>query len=64
MKGWVHDWRVSNEPSMSDHRIIRATLRGIVPNVVWYRDPKKTNRGDFRASMRRRTDGFKGKYGH
>ena len=30
----------SDEPSMSDHRIIRATLRGIVPNVVWYRDPK------------------------
>ena len=48
---------------MSDHRIIRATLRGLVPNVVRYRDPKKTNWDGFRASIRRRIDGFKGKYG-
>ena len=48
---------------MSDHRIIRATLRGTVPDVVWYRVPKKTKWDDFRASIRRRIDGFKGKYG-
>ena len=48
---------------MSDHRIIRATVRGMVPSVVWYRDPKKTNWDGFGASIRRRIDGFKGKYG-
>ena len=48
---------------MSDHRIIRAALRGIAPYVVWYRDPKRTNWDGFRASIRRRIVGFKGKYG-
>lgn len=38
----VEDWRVSDEPSGSDHRQIRLTLRHSV-EIQWARNPRKTN---------------------
>lgn len=39
----VKRWAVSNEPSMSDHRIIRFDIEGSTLGKRSYRNPRKTN---------------------
>ena len=41
--GLVRDWRVSSEPSGSDHRQIRFTLDQIQIEKKWGRNPRQTN---------------------
>ncbi|XP_030748266.1 uncharacterized protein LOC115876587 [Sitophilus oryzae] len=40
---YVKDWRVSTEPSLSDHRIIEFKLRGIILQTEIRRNPRKTD---------------------
>ncbi|XP_020298130.1 uncharacterized protein LOC109862474 [Pseudomyrmex gracilis] len=47
----VNDWRVSDEPSGSDHRQIRLTLQQI-QQISWVRNPQKTNWEGFRADLK------------
>ena len=46
----VMDWRVSNEPSGSDHRQIRLTLCH-TPVDKWVRNPKNTDWDGYRAAL-------------
>ena len=39
----IHNWQVSSEPSMSDHRIIRFDLGITTKGVTSRRNPRKTN---------------------
>ncbi|XP_020298476.1 uncharacterized protein LOC109862754 [Pseudomyrmex gracilis] len=54
--GLVRDWRVSNEPSGSDHRQIRLTLQHSPP-ISWACNPRKTNWNGFRAYLKARLAG-------
>lgn len=63
MRNKVLDWRVSEEISMSDHRIIRTGIGGITPHIAWVRNPRKTNWENFRSTLRHRLVEFKGRYG-
>ncbi|XP_020296936.1 uncharacterized protein LOC109861623 [Pseudomyrmex gracilis] len=49
--GLVNDWRVSDEPSGSDHRQIRLTLQQL-PQISWVRNPRKTNWEGFRTDLK------------
>ncbi|XP_020297157.1 uncharacterized protein LOC109861770 [Pseudomyrmex gracilis] len=49
--GLVNDWRVSDEPSGSDHRQIRLTLQQI-QQISWVCNPQKTNWEGFRADLK------------
>jgi len=51
----IIDWKVSLEPSLSDHRHILFTLRGSTP-VLLIRNPRGTNWGSFRGSLRDRLE--------
>jgi len=44
-------WKVSSEPSLSDHRHILFTLQGSVP-VCLIRNPRDTNWGSFKGDLR------------
>ncbi|XP_046142185.1 uncharacterized protein LOC123987908 [Osmia bicornis bicornis] len=46
----VRDWRVSNEPSGSDHRLIRFSLQLKVA-TTWTRNPRRTNWDGYRADL-------------
>lgn len=39
----VVDWRVSKEPSLSDHRLITFRLANVKPEVRMARNPKNTD---------------------
>ncbi|XP_029157210.1 uncharacterized protein LOC114929713 [Nylanderia fulva] len=45
----VADWRISNEPSGSDHRQICLTLCHITD--TWVRNPRKTDWNGYRAAL-------------
>ena len=48
-------WKVSSEPSLSDHRHILFILWGSVPARL-IRDPRGTNWGSFREDLRERLE--------
>jgi len=52
----ITDWEVSLKPSLSDHRQILFTLRGSAP-VLLIRNPRGTNWGSFRGSLREKLEG-------
>ena len=43
----VTDWEVTNEVSMSDHKIIEFKIKAISNNNVPLRNPRKTNREKY-----------------
>ncbi|XP_071580756.1 uncharacterized protein [Temnothorax nylanderi] len=47
----VAGWRVSNEPSGSDHRQIRFDLVRVQKDEKWGRNPRKANWEGFRADL-------------
>ncbi|XP_072766278.1 uncharacterized protein [Anoplolepis gracilipes] len=49
--GLISDWRVSNKPSGSDHRSIHLSLRHN-PDIVWSRNPRKTNWEGYRMDLK------------
>jgi hypothetical protein len=49
--GLVRDWRVSSEPSGSDHRQIRSTLDQIQIEKKWGRNPRQTNWTGHKADL-------------
>ena len=52
----ITDWEVSLETSLSDHRHIMFTLWGSAP-VLLIRNPRGTNWGSFRGSLREKVEG-------
>jgi len=46
----VGDWRVSNEPSGSDHRLIGYTIRHS-REIIWARNPRNTNWEGYRQEL-------------
>jgi len=51
----ITDWEVSLEPSLSDHRHILFTLRGLAP-VLRIRNPRGINWGSFQGSLREKLE--------
>ncbi|XP_049309004.1 uncharacterized protein LOC125777721 [Bactrocera dorsalis] len=49
--GMVSQWRVSTEPSLSDHRIVRFVLRAEVKLFPPRRNPRRTNWGTFKERL-------------
>nr|AMS38365.1 hypothetical protein [Bactrocera tryoni] len=49
--GLVSQWRVSTEPSLSDHRIVRFTLKVEVRQLPPRRNPRKANWDTFREIL-------------
>ena len=49
--GLVRDWRVSSEPSGSDHRQIRFTLDQIQIEKKWGRNPRQTTWTGYKADL-------------
>ena len=49
--GLVRDWRVSSEPSGSDHRQIRFTLDQIQIEKMWGCNPRLTNWMGYKADL-------------
>lgn len=47
----VHNWRVSEEVSLSDHRQIRFHIQTDVPEPIYYRNPRTTNWDEYRANL-------------
>jgi hypothetical protein len=60
--GLVRDWRVSSEPSGSDHRQIRFTLDQIQIEKKWGRNPRQTNwtgyKADFESQLKKAPNRF------
>jgi len=58
MDSWIASLtgEVSLEPSLSDHRHILFTLQGSAP-VLLIRNPRGTNWGSFRGSLREKLEG-------
>lgn len=52
----ISSWKVSLTPSFSDHRCIEFDLRGHVPKVVRYRDPRRTNWEQYRNFLRQHVE--------
>lgn len=50
-EGLINNWRVSDEPSLSDHRAIVFELKDITPSPVWLRNPRSTNWELFNHSV-------------
>lgn len=48
----IDSWKVSLEPSFSDHRCITFTLRGCAPRLVRFRNPRRTNWEQYRNFLR------------
>ena len=55
----IIDWKISLEPSLSDHKHILFTLRGFTP-VLLVRNRRDTNWGSFRGSLRERLERGRG----
>ncbi|XP_050444489.1 uncharacterized protein LOC126848031 [Adelges cooleyi] len=49
----IEEWRVSSEPSLSDHRHIHLALRVGKARTEFYRNPKRTNCYDYRDALTR-----------
>ncbi|XP_037929185.1 uncharacterized protein LOC119666118 [Teleopsis dalmanni] len=48
----VKNWRVSSEPSMSDHRILRFDIEGSPINKKILRNPRKTNWENYTENLK------------
>jgi ribonuclease HI len=48
----IKHWKVSDEPSCSDHRHIRFELSGIVPEVAEYRPKSQTNWSIYKEGLK------------
>lgn len=48
----IHSWRVTEEETFSDHRLIKFSLRDSFQAKEPYRNPKKTNWNLYRAHLR------------
>ena len=59
----IQGWRVSEEPSMSDHMTIRFKIVMRKRNEEWSRNPKTTDWSSYRTELRERVRLLKGKYG-
>ena len=51
LRDWVENWRVSGEPSGSDHRQIHLSLREVQIEEYWIRNPKNTDWDGFRRDL-------------
>lgn len=61
----VRNWRVSDEPSLSDHRHITFTVREgtLRREVTFFRNPRCTNWSSFAADLGGRLRSFPSRYG-
>ncbi|XP_029169805.1 uncharacterized protein LOC114939608 [Nylanderia fulva] len=50
----LRGWRVSDEPSGSDHRQIRFTMEQVQSQGLWKRNPRKTNWRGYEEDLRSR----------
>jgi ribonuclease HI len=57
LTGYVQNWRVSDEPSLSDHRHIRFSWAVSPPKPVPYRNPRKTDWTRFQKHLERLVGG-------
>ncbi|XP_037930669.1 uncharacterized protein LOC119665518 [Teleopsis dalmanni] len=48
----VKNWRVSNKPSMSDHRIVRFNIEGSPINKKILRNPRKSNWENYTENLK------------
>lgn len=49
----IHSWRVTDEETFPDHKLIKFSLRGHFPQKQPYRNPRKTNWELFRKLLKR-----------
>lgn len=52
----VHSWKVADEETFSDHRLIKFCLRGHFPGREPYRNPRRTDWAGFRTLLRSRLE--------
>jgi ribonuclease HI len=55
IKSKIYKWRVSQEPSFSDHRYIEFSIKSLVQKCETYRNPKSTNLDVFREKLSEKT---------
>ncbi|XP_055390610.1 uncharacterized protein LOC129619384 [Condylostylus longicornis] len=53
----VRDWKVSGEVSMSDHKIIRFCLGGLMEKKSSFRNPRRTNWEGYRRDLKAKLSG-------
>ena len=58
---YIKDWRVSNEETLSDHRLINFSITGPMIIKQDYRNPRKTDWGSYIADMEEATSRICGK---
>ncbi|XP_031783892.1 uncharacterized protein LOC116416999 [Nasonia vitripennis] len=63
IEGWVGSWRVSNEPSLSDHRYIQFEWKERCSETRAFRNPRKTDWAFFRENLRNELQSFKPSFG-
>lgn len=63
LAGDVLDWRVSDEPSLSDHRQIRFRLSPVRRRTVWRRCPRATDWLSFKEELAGRLGQLPSRYG-
>ena len=56
---FIKNWHVSEEESCSDHRHIRFEITCIKREITTYRDPRRTNWGNYRIDLERNLGGLK-----
>lgn len=54
----IHSWRVVDEETFSDHRLIKFNLSGNFPCREPYRNPRKTNWDEYREVLRNKLSGI------
>lgn len=52
----IKKWRVSNEPSMSDHRIITFEIEGKGDTIAARRNTRRTNWENYRTDLKTNLD--------
>ena len=62
--GRISKWRVSDETSLSDHRLIRAEISDWLTVTKWKRNPRSTNWDQFKHDLSITLNGFRGNYGN
>lgn len=63
IRGYIHGWKVEQEPSMSDHRTITFGIQCKKPKVEYKRNPKETNWETYTVELAERLRTLKGRYG-
>lgn len=54
----VDSWRVTDEETFSDHKLIKFNLNGCFPNRKPYRNPRKTDWQAYRLLLEEKLDGI------